>query len=55
VISIKQVPVRLDDELHKELKIIVIEKNTSIQEILEKFLKSYIEEHQKAKEQKKNG
>ena len=53
MIKIKQVPVRLDDELHKKLKIIVIERNTSIQEVLEKFLKTYIEEYQKEKEQKK--
>lgn len=42
--------IRIDDDLHKKLKITVIEQNKSVQEILEKFLKSYVEEHQKEKE-----
>lgn len=45
--KIKQIPIRLDDDLHKKLKIIVIEENTTIQKVVEDFLKSYVEEHQK--------
>jgi hypothetical protein len=46
----KQVPFRLDEELYKKLRIIAINENTTIQEIIEKFLKQYIEEHQDKKE-----
>jgi len=47
VIKIKQIPIRLDDELHKKLKILVIEENTTIQKLVEDFLISYVKEHQK--------
>ena len=43
---IKQVPIRIDDELHKKLKIITIKNDTTIQKIVEEFLKKYVEQHQ---------
>ena len=43
---IKQVPVRIDDELHKQLKIITIQNDTTIQKIVENFLKAYVEQNQ---------
>lgn len=51
-IKIKQVPIRLDDELHKQLKILTIENDTTIQKIVEEFLKKYVEEHLESKKQK---
>jgi len=47
---IKQVPIRLDDDFHKQLKILTIQNNTSIQEIVEKFLKEYVKKNQAKKE-----
>jgi predicted transcriptional regulator len=44
--DIKQVPIRLDDDLHKKLKIITIQKDTTIQEIVEVFLRNYVEQNQ---------
>lgn len=44
---IKQVPIRIDDELHKQLKLIVIKNDTTIQKIVEEFLRNYVEQHQK--------
>ena len=46
MIKIKQVPIRLDDELHKKLKIITIQNDTTIQKIVEEFLRKYVEENQ---------
>jgi hypothetical protein len=45
----KQVPIRLDEDLLKKLKIITIQEDTSIQEIVEKFLIQYVNEHQNKK------
>lgn len=43
---IKQVPIRIDDELHKKLKIITIKNDTTIQKLVEDFLKKYVAEHE---------
>ncbi len=47
VSRIKQVPICIDDKLHKQLKIIAIQNGTTIQKIVEDFLKKYVEDHRK--------
>jgi predicted transcriptional regulator len=49
--NIKQVPIRLDEELLKQLKIITIQNDTSIQRIVEEFLMAYVEQNQGSKKQ----
>ncbi len=44
--NIKQIPIRIDEELHKQLKIITIQNDTSIQKIVEEFLREYVKTHQ---------
>ena len=46
----KQISIRIDNDLHKILKIIAIERDTSIQKITENFLKCYIADYQKYNE-----
>lgn len=45
--TIKQIIIRIDDTLHKQLKLLAIENNTSIQKIAENLLKEYVKNHQK--------
>lgn len=42
-------PIRVDDDLHKQLKIITIQNDTSIQEVVIKFLEEYVKSHQDKK------
>ena len=48
--NIKSILVRLDDDLHKKLKIKVIEDNTSIQKLIEEFIIDYVESSENEKE-----
>lgn len=42
--DIKQIIVRLPDEIHQKLKIKVLQDNTSIQDVLYSFITEYIKE-----------
>ena len=48
----KQISVRIDDDLHKKLRIISIERDTNLQKIIENFLKYYVADYQKHNEKK---
>ena len=48
---IKQVAVRLSDEDRQLLKVKVIQNNTSVQAILEDFIKAYISDDKKDEQQ----
>ena len=39
----------MDDKLHKQLKILTIQNDTTIQKIVEEFLKEYVKKHQSPK------
>ena len=43
----KQIPFRLDEETRKKLKLKVIKEGTSIQQVLEKAVKDYLEKDDK--------
>ena len=45
--TIKQVIIRIDDNLHKQLKFLAIENDTKIKKIVENLLKEYVKNHQK--------
>ena len=42
-VSIKTITVRLDDELHKQLKLKTVAEETTIQDILLKLIQEYLE------------
>jgi len=44
VIKIKQIIIRLSDKIHQQLKIKTIKENTSIQSLIENFIKQYVDE-----------
>jgi len=44
VIKIKQIVIRLSDKVHQQLKIKTIKENTSIQSLIENFIKQYVDE-----------
>jgi len=44
VIKIKQIIIRLSNEIHQQLKIKTIKENTSIQSLIENFIKKYVDE-----------
>ena len=44
---IKSVPIRLDDDLHKKLKLICVYEDTSIQQIAVTLLKDYADQYHK--------
>ena len=39
----KQIIIRITEDMHKKLKLKVIEDNTSVQEVLEKAIKEYLD------------
>ena len=43
----KQIPFRLDEETRRKLKLKVIKEGTSIQQVLEKAVKDYLEKDDK--------
>ena len=47
---IKQIIVRLDDEIHQGLKLKTIRDGVSIQKFVEEFVKIYLESDETAKE-----
>lgn len=42
---IKTVIVRIDDDIHQQLKVSTVQNKISIQELLETFIKKYVEEN----------
>lgn len=47
---IKQIIVRLEDEVHQSLKLKTIQDNVSIQSFVEEFVKIYLSSEETAKE-----
>lgn len=43
---IKQIIIRLDDDLHRNLKLLTVKKDTTIQKVVEDFLKEYVKQNQ---------
>lgn len=53
---LKQIPIRVNSLLHKELRMAVIKNNTSINKIVNEFLAGYARKNkEKEKEENKNG
>ena len=41
--DIKQVVIRLSDDVHAKLKLKTVKENTSIQDVVERFIKFYVQ------------